>query len=112
MKFTNKMLKQIIKEELESVMTEMEGGEIFDTSSWDSSGEDAKTAEYNADKEARDQAEHVWLAWLKENYPDYREIAATDDMVARFKLEQPEAASIHMSDSPEPVAYDENPFPL
>ena len=104
MKITNEQLKQIIKEELENVMSEMLGGAKFDAGpEWADDG--------SADRASRAESERVWLDWLAKNYPDHKEHGASDEMVARFGQEHPEHAKYLSSfNSEEPLGYKEDPF--
>ena len=108
MKLTSKQLKQIIKEELENVMNETLGGAKFDAGpEWADDG----SAQMNMDRAARAKSERVWLAWLAQNYPDYKDAGATDEMIARFEQEHPEhAKGLLSTDSEEPLYYEEDPF--
>ena len=109
MKLTNKQLKQIIKEELEKVMSEGLGGDVFDAGP---ERADDGAAQMNMDRAARDEAESVWLAWVAQNYPHYEGFAATDEMITRFKEEHPTHAKNYplTSSQEEPLYYEEDPF--
>ena len=111
MKLTNKQLKQIIKEELEAVLSESDefgeeiinypGGPMMTDAELEQDRiEQEKSRMQKAFKQKQSQAQKFFRNWFKENYPNYNNpndpynMTIGDEVINHFKREHPEQARL------------------